>query len=249
MNEMKEKLEAAGVRILSLSRNELYVSMRFFDIALASLKYEMNLSTKTIGTDGVSILFNPRYLVDTYRMDRVFVNRAYMHMLVHNLFRHDFNVKGRNKEYWDLACDIAAEAIVDGMNAACVSVTVSDYREYVYRRLREHMHVLTAEGIYRYLMDTFISQREFDRMCRSFLVDDHKFWEHEDEQRPEQTSERSQNWQKIAQKMQTNMETLSKDYGDAAGDLSAMLSIEYRERYNYRKFLRQFASGRRNCDR
>lgn len=107
MNEIKEKLEATGIRILQLSRNELYLSMRFLDMALSKLGYEMNLSTKTIGTDGLSILFNPRYLIEEYQADRVFVNRAYMHMLVHNLFRHDFNGGTRNKEYWDVACDLS----------------------------------------------------------------------------------------------------------------------------------------------
>ena len=78
MNDIKEQLSRIGVKILSLSRNELYISMRFLDIALARLDYVMNLSTKTIGTDGQSILYNPRYLMDTYTVDRGYVNRAYM---------------------------------------------------------------------------------------------------------------------------------------------------------------------------
>ena len=106
MNDIKEQLSRIGVKILSLSRNELYISMRFLDIALARLDYVMNLSTKTIGTDGQSILYNPRYLMDTYTVDRVYVNRAYMHMLIHNLFCHDFSGRGKNKENWNLACDL-----------------------------------------------------------------------------------------------------------------------------------------------
>ena len=49
MNDIKEKLCQTGKRILTLSRNELYLSMRFLDMALSQLGYEMNLSTKTIG--------------------------------------------------------------------------------------------------------------------------------------------------------------------------------------------------------
>ena len=107
MNDIKEKLRQTGIHILTLSRNELYVSMRFLDIALSKLRFEMNLSTRSIGTDGQSILFNPRYLMDTYALDRVFVNRCYMHMLIHNLFGHDFSGQGKNKDCWNLACDIA----------------------------------------------------------------------------------------------------------------------------------------------
>lgn len=243
MNDIKEKLRQTGIHILSLSRNELYVSMRFLDIALSRLGFEMNLSTKTIGTDGLSILFNPRYLMDTYAADRVFVNRAYMHMLIHNLFCHDFSGQGKNKECWNLACDIAAEALIDSMSSGAVHVTVSDYREYVYGRLRKEMRVLNAQGIYHYLQNTFISDREFDRMCQAFLVDDHKFWEHDQEEEPQQRQEQNyQEWKQISEKMQTNMQTLSKDYGDASGDLLVNLKHLNRETYDYREFLRQFAA-------
>lgn len=46
MHEIREKLERVGKQILSASRNEIYMSMRYFDIALSALDYDMNLSTK-----------------------------------------------------------------------------------------------------------------------------------------------------------------------------------------------------------
>ena len=63
MNETHKRLIEVGTNILSASRNELYLSMRFLDLALSGLKYEMNLSSRFVGTDGEKILFNPRYLV------------------------------------------------------------------------------------------------------------------------------------------------------------------------------------------
>ena len=71
MHEMKEKLIKAGTDILNASKTELYVSMRFLDIALNSLGYEMDLSMKTIGTDSQKIRFNPRYLIENYQNDSV----------------------------------------------------------------------------------------------------------------------------------------------------------------------------------
>ena len=61
MNETHKRLIEVGTNILSASRNELYLSMRFLDLALSGLKYEMNLSSMYVGTDGEKILFNPRY--------------------------------------------------------------------------------------------------------------------------------------------------------------------------------------------
>ena len=60
MNENHKRLIELGQKILSASRNELYLSMRFLDTALSGLKYEMNLSTLYTGTDGIKILYNPR---------------------------------------------------------------------------------------------------------------------------------------------------------------------------------------------
>ena len=111
MNNVKQQLEQAGAAILSHSRNEIYVSMRFMDIALSMLGYEMNLSTKTIGVDGMKILYNPRHLIDLFRDDEILVNRAYMHMILHGLFGHAYFRNGRNEDYWSLSCDIAVASL------------------------------------------------------------------------------------------------------------------------------------------
>ena len=74
MHENKERLTRIGNAILSASRNELYLSMRFFDLALSGLGYQMNLNTATIATDGVNILYNPTYLQRQYVDDMIQLN-------------------------------------------------------------------------------------------------------------------------------------------------------------------------------
>lgn len=59
MNETHQQLIQIGSRILSASRNELYLSMRFLDVALSSLRYEMNLSSLYVGTDGEKYCSTP----------------------------------------------------------------------------------------------------------------------------------------------------------------------------------------------
>ena len=151
MNETHQQLIQIGSRILSASRNELYLSMRFLDVALSSLRYEMNLSSLYVGTDGEKILFNPRYLIQRYLSDRVLVNRAYLHMLLHCLFRHPFHQGDRDEEYWNLACDIAVESMVDALPFKSVHLVVSDRRNEWYDKLRRELKVLSAEGIYEVL--------------------------------------------------------------------------------------------------
>lgn len=245
MNNVKQQLEHAGKAILIHSRNEIYVSMRFMDIALSMLGYEMNLSTKTIGVDGMKILYNPRHLIDLFRDDEILVNRAYMHMLLHGLFGHAYFRNGRNEEYWSLSCDIAVASLLDGMSSKAVAGVTPDFREAVYTGLKKEIRVLNAESIYRVLWNTPISPQQFDMLKEVFIVDDHQFWENKkDEEDKEEEKQQNQDrdaWDKVSRKVQISMETVMKQYGDEAGELLYQLSVSHREKTDFREFLKNFA--------
>lgn len=83
-----EKLRAVGVQILAAARDELYFSMRFLDVALSSFGYEMDPSVSPFGTDGRMIWFHPQQLGGLMRENRILVNRGYLHMVFHCVFRH-----------------------------------------------------------------------------------------------------------------------------------------------------------------
>lgn len=245
MNNVKQQLEHAGKAILIHSRNEIYVSMRFMDIALSMLGYEMNLSTKTIGVDGMKILYNPRHLIDLFRDDEILVNRAYMHMLLHGLFGHAYFRNGRNEEYWSLSCDIAVASLLDGMSSKAVAGVTPDFREAVYTGLKKEIRVLNAESVYRVLWNTPISPQQFDMLKEAFIVDDHQFWENKkDEEDKEEEKQQNQDrdaWDKVSRKVQISMETVMKQYGDEAGELLYQLSVSHREKTDFREFLKNFA--------
>mgnify|MGYP003301287785 CR=1 FL=1 len=57
---------------------------------------------ETIGTEGKAIYYNPRWLGGLFREDRVLVNRVYLHMVMHGIFRHMVRRKGRDKRYYNL---------------------------------------------------------------------------------------------------------------------------------------------------
>ena len=66
MRDQREKQQAAaeqlagiGRDILALTRNELYLSMRFLDVALSGFSYVMELSAEPADTDGFVIYFYP----------------------------------------------------------------------------------------------------------------------------------------------------------------------------------------------
>lgn len=248
MNNVKEKLDIVGKKILAYSRNEIYISMRFMDIALSMLSYEMNLSTKTIGIDGRKILYNPRYLIDLFSQDNILVNRCYMHMLLHGLFGHVYGQSGRDEKYWHLSCDIAVASVLDEMKAPAVKRTMTDFHRKVYDDLRKEIKVLNSESIYRVLYNTPISPKQFDMLWAAFVEDDHSFWksdQNDDDSKDNQSQTENKNqWMKASEKVETGMETMDKEYGDMAGDLLYQLKFFHREREDYSSFLRKFTTLR-----
>ena len=79
--ERAERLQEIGSSILRAARDELYLGMRFLDVALSSFVYQMDSSVSPFGTDGAVIYFHPQQLGGLYRQNRILVNRGYLHMV------------------------------------------------------------------------------------------------------------------------------------------------------------------------
>ena len=135
-SEAALKLDRIGREILGICRDELYFSMRFMDVALSSFSYQMDTAASLFGTDGYRMYFNPRNLGGLYRQNRILVNRGYLHMVLHCIFRH-LTKRGMDRRYWDLSCDIAAEHIIDGCDLRPVRFSRSLLRRETYRKLED----------------------------------------------------------------------------------------------------------------
>lgn len=229
------------VRILQNARNELYLHMRFLDLSLSSLGFEANWGGAGVGTDGFVIYYQPDDLCRLYQQGRVQVNRAYLHMVLHCLFCHMDTRGEREPAYWNLACDIAAESILDEMLLRCVHRPMNPFRREVYGRLRKELRVLNAEGIYRELVRTQPDRRKFGRMQEEFFVDDHSFWQLPDDS-PKTSVVRQNQWSDNRDKLQTEMETMGNQEDESARSLMEQVQVENRERYDYRRFLRKFSA-------
>lgn len=229
------------VQILSGARNELYMNMHFLDISLSSLGFEADPSIPSIATDGFLIHYNPEALCRLYRKGRIYVNRTYLHMVFHCLFCHMDTRGKRAKDYWNLACDIAMESIIDGLYKKCVHVPPSPFRRETYLRLGKRMKVLTAEGIYQALQEMNLTEKQYQRLAAEFLADHHELWY--EEQSQSQAIPRQSKWNDNREKLQTEMEAMSQEFSKSEDEKSLLeqVQIENRERYDYRRFLRKFA--------
>lgn len=237
--EQAEQLERIGREILTLCRDELYFSMRFMDVALSSFVYVMDPEARPFGTDGYRMYFHPGRLGGMYRENRILVNRAYLHMVLHCIFRH-LTKQGMEERYWNLSCDIAAEHIIDGCNLRPVRYSRSLLRRETYRKLEKEEHVLNAEWIFRQLTEWDLSEKELSMLEEEFYVDDHRYWTDQTKKRPpDQEMERK--WKEIDEKMETDLETFSKEAAEREGGFLRELKVANRERSDYREFLRKFS--------
>ena len=236
LDELKEV--ELGHEILSNARNELYLNFRYLDVALSSFGFEAERAGTGLGTDGYVIYYQPDQLFSMFRGSRISINRAYLHMLFHCLFGHLGSMGNRKKEYWDLACDITVESILDGFYVKSVYRHQSPYRLDIYGQMKKQLAVFTAEGIYQNLLKMDLSEREFNRMETEFYVDSHDKWDQED---PHFQMERQNKWQDMREKMETEMESFGEKESESSRQLLEKVKVENRERYDYKRFLRKFA--------
>lgn len=92
---MQERMESVSRKILITARNELYMKMRFLDVALSCMPFIPDTGADGMGTDGLYLYYDPQYLGGLFREDRVMVNRIYLHLVLHGIFRHMLRRKGR----------------------------------------------------------------------------------------------------------------------------------------------------------
>ena len=85
---MQERMESVSRKILITARNELYMKMRFLDVALSCMPFIPDTGADGMGTDGLYLYYDPQYLGGLFREDRVMVNRIYLHLVLHGIFRH-----------------------------------------------------------------------------------------------------------------------------------------------------------------
>lgn len=237
-----QELDVVGLctRILQNSRNELYLNMRYLDLSLSSLGFEMDPACRGLGTDGFVIYYHGEYLCDLYRRGRVLVNRAYLHMVLHCLFCHMDTMGRREGRMWNLSCDIAAESVIDGLYLKCVHIQTPPFRMDWYGRLRQRLQVLNAEGVYKALEEMKLTERQLERLEAEFLVDDHQYWQLPPDA-PKTGVVRQNQWSNNREKLQTEMETMGNQQDEDTKSLLEQVQVENRSRYDYRRFLQKFS--------
>ncbi|MCR4885322.1 MAG: VWA-like domain-containing protein [Clostridiales bacterium] len=263
MTEQKETgISRLAEEILSLAKAQLLVKYRFLDRALYALKTQ-ETDLLPLATDGDRLYYEPKSLLTVYRAEQGYAVRAYGHILLHCIFRHMFVGPGVEDSLWDLACDIAAEAVLMDLQLRQVqALSGRAERQSILNALSPQIKPLTAEKLYRWLLDHRPSEKQQREWQALFAIDDHLPWHiravrvrlqaagtqgtsgHEDggDSAPENTAAVTAMWRDISEQIRTDLETFGQQRGDLPGNMLQQLRAVNREKCDYRQFLKKFAA-------
>ena len=228
-------------RIMDQLRGELYLDQRYLNAALGALP-PAPLPPGTTGAafaaDGARLCYPPAWVLATYRKNRRYLPRAYLHSVLHCIFRHLWLRGGRDRTLWGLACDIAVENTLDSLNTPATTRPVGWLRQQAYQQLQRQCGLLAAGPIYRVLREC--DEETLTRWLREFTCDDHRFWP-ADPDSP-QAQMQGKQWEQLGRQTQLSMEESGRHAGENAGARALQAQVQAsRSRRSYRDFLRRFA--------
>ena len=265
----RKKWEELASVVWERSGRRLFLSMPYLAVALNRMPLVPDGRIVFTATDGENIYYNPMLFVQRYKENPIYVNRAYMHMILHCMFLAPFKdarelveaafaaVGGSCDDaglLFDLAADIYAEYLIDGMDVEALRMPESDIRSGIYKDLKSKCGVLSIENILRALADMDPGKAAEWEML--FRVDDHCFWHGRgnDEKKSEEeeskdddrgkdgtgTSEEDaqKKWEETARSLGTAIAV----YGNGRGDNRLLKSLEgeRKRKISYRDFLKKF---------
>ncbi len=238
--------EEMSIKILGYVRDELYMDLRYLGIALSALVPKAEEELNTFSTDGITLYFSSQQILRVFKENDRYLNRLYLHTVLHCLFHHLWIGGNRDRNLWHLSCDIAVEYVIDSIKKSSIRRILGWTRTKLYEELESMKQGISAAVIYRVIREK--SVEELDVLWKEFFTDDHRHWPKEEQQQAMPQEARKQ-WSKIARQTQQEQ----KKRGDEPEDGQEQLAVQMKaakSRRSYKEFLQKFAVMREemHCD-
>ncbi len=248
MQQVQSRLEweqSMSEKILTFVRNELYMELRYLDAALSAMPWQGREDLSTFATDGRVLYYSMEQLLRVFPDNPKFLDRAYLHATLHCIFAHLWLRGARERETWNLACDIVVESIIDGLGKECTKRPLSWMRQKTYAKMRqENWH--SAAEVYSYVKAMEDGERQL--LAKEFYTDSHRYWPEEEKGGASPNAARDM-WDKLSRQSQMEMERRGQEPEEEEGRLAKQLRAQ-KSRRSYKEFLRKFAVLREemHCD-
>lgn len=177
------KIRELGGEVMKLARNTLTINLRFMDSAISRLlpvRFDEAGIIPPVGavmmTEGRHLYYSPENICVAYARHRERAARLYMHALMHCVFRHFAPPSTADRCLWNIACDMAVEASVNGLELTCLEDRDAEKQSVLDLYAKKTGGLLTAEKLYAYLRGANPPDSELTRLAQLFLGDDHDLW-------------------------------------------------------------------------
>ena len=230
----QDKIQSLAEQIMQYARDSILINMRFLDVALSALVPRAQKNLGAVCCDGRVLYYDPVYLLKKYKEEPAFAVRCYLHALFHLIFYHSFRYDKLEREYWDLAADIAVENAILELKLWGSALKSDEEKERKLTVLKEDISALTAEKIYRYLKNGGMSKQEITELSALFYQDSHLYWK-----QPEKLEITMEQWKKLSERVQADLKSFSRGKTNSES-LEKNLAEATKDRYHYADLLKKF---------
>lgn len=233
-NDRQLQIRKIAGEVMGLAHDGILINMRFLDVALSRMKAVCREQTGAHLFDGITLYYDPALLLGQYKAAPHYAARLYLHTLLHCIFYHGRSTDKLNRDYWDLATDIAVEHTIVDMGLHLTGLPSDDLLQNRLALLRKQAGGLTAEKLYRYFRIEEPSHKAMEEWHKLCHYDEHIYWD-----RQEELALSQEEWRKISERIKADLKSFSKDRNNAES-IEQNLREATRERYDYTDFLRKF---------
>lgn len=256
---------------LEMCKDSLLIMSGFLDRAIGMLELSVVEDINCICTDGVKIYYDYKYMRKRLGCDTP-MERDFIHLALHLIFGHAFNVWGKDIRLWNLACDIVVEDAILTSNMLGLSSKGDDELTIEIENLKRQISILTAPNLYKYLEKEPPNEETISRLENMFKRDEHFLWYDrpdvdEDEvdsddysgvnlvkgrksflkqladRRFEDDKEKlKRDWELVTKHIELDSELKEQEAGQGWGSLYQNIKSVKKDKIDYSKFLEEFAS-------
>lgn len=170
---MTKDISIIAEEILHQSRNALCSHIHSLVLGTSRLCFAP-VDKYNAFTDGSSFFYNPENICKRFLNDKNSVNRLVLHSLLHCVLLHPFNTAFKDKELWNLSCDISVECAINKWNISCTQSQKSKAQENFIKQYLCLEKNLTAENVYYSLLG--MNKQEVLWGAELFADDNHNAW-------------------------------------------------------------------------
>ena len=228
------QISKLAAQAIGLAKDNLLIHLRFLDRALAKLETAERWGLEGLATDTQTLYYDPLYVLRLYKKAPAALARACLHSLLHCIFSHAYGYEKMDTQRWDLAADIAVEAVILELDLESVTLENDVELPGKLKVLRQDAGGLTADILYRYFKRTDLPKQTIADYQKSFAKDLHTYWKAQE--RIEMTEEE---WQQISRRIRAELKSFSESRG-MGETLKESLDESTRERYDYHSILQRF---------